>query len=445
MTSYAVPASADFSNALSLPQLPADTANRQTVIRPNNGSVFTDTQQVQFDLPQSGCFDPASLILRYRSTYTTTAAAGGGTNSVVLGGAAYAPLARVETQCGSKLVQSIANYGVLYHQMLNWKTNVAQRASGAINFGWDNTRLAAPQVQGIGNLNGYALDVGVVGARANVISNALPLMCILSTAEKVVPLFCMEQFRITLTIDSLSNYITLGTGQTCVATHSNFELVYDSIFFGAAYESAFRSIPQSVFIKSSGWGTFSQPIAANAGAGNIDLQFPIRYASARALFMLFQSTASVNKNFDSYDVGIGGVGATYQFNIDSQSYPQAALDTANNKSGVLMELKAAVYSSSHDMESYNMSILPAAWGYYALNGAGSPTTVQPSAFCIGTSLEKVQGLNSYALNGISTKAAGVQARIAVNGASPALNVLLVCNFDYLMVINPSDGTANFES
>lgn len=436
--SFAIPPSADFSNALSLPQLPAETSNRQSVVRSNNGSTYSDTQQVVFDLPQSGMLDPATLILRYKSTYTTVGAAAGGTNSVILGGAAYSPIARMETQCGSKLVQSIANYGPLYHQLLNYKLNVAQRCSAAIHFGWDNTSLAVAQAQSTSNLNGYALPVA---AGTRVISNGLPIMNILSGAEKLVPLFALEQFRLTITLDSLPNYMNLGTGQTCTVVHSNFELVYDSIFFGAQYEAAFKSIPQSVFIKSSGWSTFAQPIAASAGSGNIDLTYPVRYSSARALFMLFQSTAAINKNFDTFDLG-GIYGATYQWTVDSQSYPQSALDTLNNKAGTLLELKNAVYSSSHDMASYNMSILPAAW---AVAAANATVTTQPSAFTIGTSLEKCQGLNSFALNGISTKAAGIQARISCNGASMAATGLLICCFDYLMVINPSDGTCNFES
>ena len=436
--SYAIPPTADFSNAMSLPQLPKDCVNRQTVIRPNNGSVFIDTQQIAFDLPQSGCIDPPSMLLRYKSTYVTTNAAGGATNTVILGGAAYSPLARCETQCGSKLVQSIANYNSLYHQILNWKMNVAQRASAAIHFGWDNTALATAQVQGIGNLNGYALPQAA-GTRS--ISNAIPLMGILSGAEKLIPAFAMEQFRVTLTLDSLPNYMNLGTGQTCTVTHSNFELVYDSVFFGAAYEAAFRSIPQSVFIKSTGWSTFAQPVGASAGSGNIDLTYPVRYSSARAVYMLFQSTAAINKNFDTFDLG-GAYGATYQWNIDSQSYPTSALDTLNNKAGSLLELKNAVYSSSHDLDSYNMSLLPTGW---AVQAANTTITTQPSSFAIGTSLEKVQGLNSFALNGVSTKAAGIQARISCNGASMAATALLVCVYDYLMVINPQDGTANFES
>lgn len=438
--SFSIPPSADFSNALSLPQLPPDCTNRQTVVRPSNGSTFSDTNQIIFDLPQSGCMDPSSLSLRYKSTYTNSAAATGSTNTVILGGAAYAPWARVETQCGSKHMQSIANYSVLYHQLMNYKLNVAQRASSAINLGWDNTNLASPQAQGIANLNGYALPVA---AQSTPISNAMPLLNILSCAEKMVPLFAMESWRITLTVDSLANYVKFGTGQGgMTVSHSNFELVYDTVYFGSQYEQAFKSIPQSIFIKSTGYGSFSQPIGASAGASNIDLIFPVRYSSARSLFMLFQSATATNKGFDSFDLG-GTAGATYQFTIDSQSYPQTALDTANNKAGTLLELKSAVYSSSHDMASFNMSILPAAWKIYA-PGSGENVTTLPSAFALGTSLEKVTGLTSYAMNGVSTKAAGLTSRIVCNGASIASTAMLITCFDILLILNPQDGTCNIE-
>jgi len=439
-----LPQSAQFS-ANRLSKLPAECTNVQSVLTPTNGSSFTQTQQLIFDFPTSGCIVPESLCIRNKMTAITAGAATGGNTSIV-GGAGYAWITRADWYCGSKLVMSSPNYNTIYDKMMKFKMNQAQRCSAATCFGWSTKNLAGgatATAQQLNNLNGYALPQA---AGTNVISTSCPLMGIMSSAEKLIPAFCMEQWRLILTVDSNSNYLAFGgTGQTVSSiTLSNVEVVYDTVHFGGAYESMVRQMPP-FFIKSSGYASFSQSIGASAGGSNIDLTFQVNRQSIRALFLLMQNSAAtaLNKGFDSFDVtSKAALGGSYQFYIDSKAYPQRPLDTFANKSGALLELRNAVYGSSHDQVAYNMSITPAEYEYLS---SDTTTAIAPANFVVGTSLEKVGGLDGFALNGISARNTPVMARITCNGANDALTALLLAYFDYIIVINPQTKQCDFEA
>jgi hypothetical protein len=137
-----------------------------------------------------------------------------------------------------------------------------------------------------------------------------PLYSLLGNSEKLIPLFLLQNMRLEFTFESLANVSSnLSTDSGSIMTGytiSNFEVVYNVIDFGAEVQRQIiaENPNGKIRIKSTSYNTSIAPIASGT-SGNINLLYNLRYASIKSVFLNFggtSTTASANKNMDSFDI-----------------------------------------------------------------------------------------------------------------------------------------------
>lgn len=384
--------------------LPNGTSCISTVVVPSNGSSFGATDIIQLDLPSRGYIVPESMYIRYKIVTTGHAGA-----TSIRGTPVYTPFQKLETLIGSQVVESINNYGQLCNMIVNLKMNNSSKNGMAASLGYaDNATAASVNLTNI-NCNGRLL-----AATPDTSFLAGPLGCIISNADKLVPLKFMPACRIQLTIDSLANiYYAATTTPTSLAI-TNFELCFDLVDFPAEVDAAVASMADAngkLFIKSQSYLSSGQSLPQNS-VGTLEFIYNMRLASIKSLFLQNYGT-SLNRGYDAYDV-TGAAGGDYQFFIASLPYPQRPLSTIQNKAGVLTELLSA-FGPAHDLISSQCGISPS----NAFVQLGTATTVAaPAYFFVGTNTERLS-TNAVMLSGVSSQNSPISVRINIGTSTGA--------------------------
>jgi len=309
---------------------------------------------------------------------------------------------RLDVQVGSMTIDTIQQYNIFYHFLTNVSMDVAQKYGQQASLGY----FSATVVPTLEQLDGRTLGINETG------SFALPLVSILSNAEKLIPLFAMPQVRIVLTMESIANMFT-GTGSVPTAfSISNVQLRYKVVDFGGAVEQIVLGSSDKLYIKSQSFSLSSQTLAA-ASTGFMELVYNQRYASVKSLFAINgNGTPLSNRAFDSVDLTSGT--GDYSFSVGGVLYPPAPISTRTAKTQALQELRSAV-GSIFDKNN-NMSINTVEFGY---NGTAAATTVSaPAKFYVGTSTERLNSNNL--LTGISAANSPISYRIS-SGTSIGAN------------------------
>lgn len=410
-----LPSAIDYKQAL--PALPDATQSISVAAAPVNGSQFTSGQQVIFDLLNRGFLVPDSMYLSYSYVVDSSGITGW------RGTPAYSAFNRLDVQIGSQTSETIQNFGLVCHMLVNTQLDVAQKYGMQNAFLYDPSSV--PVVPTLEELDGKILENGT--GNLNSGTCAVPLISMLSNAEKLVPLFAMPQVRMVLTLDSLANQFTAISANSSVKsfTIANVELRYKVVDFGGAVENVVLSMGDKLYIKTQSFACSSQTLPATVGYA--ELIYNQRFASVKSLYAICGG-ASVNGFYDAYDL-TGANAGDYSFSVGGQIYPQKAISTRTNKAGALMELKSAV-GSIYD-KSNNMSINRIEFNYVL----GTATTVTaPAKFIIGTSVEK---LNSESLlTGISTQNSPISFRCNIGSQmASASTVSLITNYDALLEID----------
>ena len=400
----------------SLPSLPSDVINTSVVLAPVNGSSFGENALIQFDLPQRGYLDPSSLYIRYKFGI-----AGGAINTEMRGTPVYTAFVKLETIFGSSIVESIQNWGQLQNILANVTLNDSQKDGLSSAYGWSDWSTNTEAM----NLNGR-----IFAAAAETAMFAGPLNCILSSAEKLVPLGLMPNVRIQLSVDSIANIFTNTVAYPTTIALTNVELCFDMIDFGGAVDNIVKSMGEKIYIKSQSWTSTGNTLASGV-SGTVELMYNQRLSSIKSLFTNFGGAfaTSLNKQYDSYDVTSSN--GSYQYNIAGTMYPTREVSTANNKAAFIMELKQAV-GGIHSLATNNFSIAPQE---FALVGIGSSTYRIPAKFWFACNTEKLSTSGNL-LTGVSTMNSAISLRINLGTATAgAYNVQLICLYDALIEID----------
>jgi hypothetical protein len=397
----------------SLPALPDNTQCINIAAAPVNGATFSAGQQIYLDLVNRGFLVPDSMYLSY--SYSLTSAA----NAELIGCPASTSFNRLDVQVGSMTIDTIQQYNIFYHFLSNVTYDVAQKYGNQASLGYLNS-TGVPTLE---TLDGRLMTLNETG------SFALPLVSILSNAEKLIPLFAMPQVRIVLTMESLANMFT----STVVPTGwsiSNVQLRYKVVDFGGAVEQIVLGSSDKLYIKSQSFALASQTLAANT-TGFIEIVYNMRFASVKSLFAINgnRATAGSNGAFDSVDLTSSN--GDYSFSVGGVLYPPAPISTRTAKAQAMLELRSAV-GSIFDKNN-NMAINSVEFGLFSTTAAS--TYQVPAKFYIGTSTERLNSNNL--LTGISTQNSPISYRINTGTAIGASNstVSLLVNYDALIEVD----------
>lgn len=410
------------------------------VSTPASGFSFGPAQQIQFNLPSRSYLVPESIYLRYRITLT----GGDATTSFGIGAfPAYSPFSQCQTIIGSNVVENIANYGALNNFILTTKLNYSQKLGLACAFGLGTQTGASNQIysstatfSGTETYNSW--DVGFANEFKSM---AIPLNCLFSNADSLVPLKFMPASQITLTTDSIANCFIVGsTTPITNYTITNCELVYDLVDFNDEVDQAVMSMADDrgkIMIKSQSYATSGQTTTA-VSSGTIEYVYAMRLASIKGLALLMPGlhAGSVNKSFDSLDITSNN--GSYQFNVANVQYPSRPISTVLNKAGCLMEL-GSFFGPAHDLTSSNFSINPLEYSYI---NTSTTTALQPGKFYIATNCERLS-TNDALLSGISSQLSSLSVRIELGTATTnSQNLILVALYDAILEIDVANRQAN---
>lgn len=412
-----LPKEIDFANKPA--SLPNGTNTISAVSVPSNGSSFTASDVIIVDLPSRAYLNPSSIYMRYKVVSTGHSACS------IVATPAYTFFTKLETLIGSQVVESINNYGQLNNMIINCKLNNSGKNGLANALGYADTATLASVNLTNANCNGRLL-----GTSPDTSYLSAPVNCILSNADKQIPLKFMPAVRLQFTVDTIAN-IYQGTTEPTSFSITNFELCYDLTDYPASVDDAVASMADAngkVFIKSQSYISSGQTLASGS-IGNLEYIYNFRLASIKSLFLLPAGTASVNRLYDSFDATTGN--GSYQFFVASLPYPQRPISTVQNRAGVMLELSGA-FGPAHDLASSQFGISPANWSY-ATNGV---TTVPiPAMFYCGTNTERLSS-NSVMLSGVSSQNSPISVRLDLGTATAAaLTLQLIALYDAVFEID----------
>jgi hypothetical protein len=437
----------ELAYAPSLPSLP-ECSSKEVVLSAVNGNSFVAGNLVQWDFPQQGFLDPASLYIRYRVSLPQVA-----TNSYFIKKIpVYTLIQKLEVLFGSQVVETINDYNVWTNLWSDLQMDIAQRYGSASALGmtgaatFTNTTLAQAS-------DGAELIPANVATQN--ISLSAPLPCILSGAEKLVPLGMMPQVRVQLTLESIVNAFlpAAGTNQLPTSvTFSNMELCYTSVDFGGEVQEMVKSMGDKIYIKSQSVSAMGNNVSV-ASVGTLDLIYNQRLASVKSLFASFcpitaGSAVAVNGKLDSVDITSSN--GSLVFNIAGVNYPQREVSTLYNRSSVMTELRKACGALHADAffpciarnEFNALDSAPPASEVMTFTGAGgaiaaTPTTgSSPAKFYFGVNTEKLT-TNGVLLSGISTQSAPISLRLQLGTATTyGYNVSVFALYDALIEVSP---------
>jgi hypothetical protein len=376
-----------------------------------------------------------NLVFQY--SITTTGAATGTTNTYVTGTPCYSAFRQLDVQSNGSMLQSIQNYNQICHMLAKTRMSLAARASAAVSFGISNVEGGTVYSGAtLENLNGYALPEA---AGTTVISCSQPVVSVLSTADKLLPLFAAGAMRLTFWTAPTTDFVSLGTGQTAIVNLINVSLVFDTVNLGGEYENMVRSMGVQ-FARSTHYACVTQSLAAAAGASNIDLVFQARLSSIRAVYLLPQYAGRTYENTFSV-TPINQAGRLW-FNFSGINYPSSGIDLGN-PADEINSLRVAAHSVGHSQDSFNMAIPLIEYTNLASptpTGAFTASPLQPASHYVGTSMERISGGGGFLVNGTSSQSAPIIARYSTGGATLAYNVTLAAACDCILTFDPQSRT-----
>ena len=432
MASPFLPSSVDFREPLKY--LPSGIESVMMAQQPNGGSqAFGQNARIEVTLPQRpGLYiDPASLHVRYTYEFTTSEKA----NVTIMGCPAYAPFTSLTERINSMNIASLNQFNVTAHRYIKSNLNVADQYGLQSAFGYRSSGDLSSNDVPI-NLDGYQnIDVPT-GTYSLSLSAPLAGLSAIANCDHLIPTALLGQIQLDFTTEAFSSYLKASAG-TITGSVKNFEVCFLAVDMGEETDRIVASMAPKIYLKTNAWASTGQPLANSAGQST--LNYVMRYASVEKALLGFYKSNSVNLAFDSVDVTNNN--GSYQFQLASRSYPQVPFNTANNKAGVLQELRRCFgsigdwrHSPSINSTEFNSLV------------ATATTASQPGAFYIPYRFSKVCSTNPYQelalLSGVSTANTGINVVVNCSSAPGASTTGLLC-VNYTMLLEVDTASRSF--
>jgi len=223
------------------------------------------------------------MYIAYSYSMTTSAA-----GAVMKATPAVCPFSRLDELIGSNSINTIQPYNMVASDLINLTYNQADKYGNQPMLGYLNS-TGTPSLAELDSRTCTDDETG---------SFAFPLLgSIVSSCEKLIPLFAVPQIEIRLTQDSIANIFTTAIVPTAF-TLTSIELRYQICDMGSAVESLVKGMGSRIFIKSQSISASSQTIASGV-SGSISLVYNQKFNSIKALFLHLGGTSSTNTFFDS--------------------------------------------------------------------------------------------------------------------------------------------------
>jgi len=332
------------------------------------------------------------------------------------------------------------------------------------------------------NTDGYIAGIQGTAATGQVLTRTLylsaPLPCLLSNAEKLIPLNGTN-IRLQLTTDALANFCPLiatldvttaqnftttggttglaGLPNTVVTanaasqftgmTISNFEVVYNQVQFPPHIDQEIRMQSPKIRIKTTSYATGTQTIASGS-LGTSNLIYNLRYASIKGLFLMNGGSSAYSKNklLESFDMTRGGVtlgtGGSYQFGVNGINYPMNPISTSYNKGFALQELRRAM----NNIWQNNVDMSVNANEFNAVDSSSNYTSVYiPAKFYVAVNTQRLSVPYKALFTGISSQNSPITAIINLGSVATSQNFtcILALYYDAIIEIDLATKQVNY--
>jgi len=426
--SVSLPAQLDF--ARKPPSLPAGVESKLMSFQAVNGTTFSPNQVIEIQLPsQAGLyFDPKTLFLRYKITYTS-----GGTAGVVRGLPAFTSFSKLDEFVGATCVNSVYNYHQVANMWYNINTNVAQKYGEQSSLGFG----PATSTPTLNQMESYTLPTT---SGTNDLYLSMPLVCsAIGSADRFIPSGLMSPIRFQFTIAPISDQAVVSANITAISV-SVPELCVQGIQMGAQTDAMIMSMGNpTLTLKTNAWSNAGCGRIASGSSGLQTVVINHRYRSIENLYCLFSgdtATTDLNGFMDSRDITQSN--GSYQLQIGQTMYPSLPLSTVNHKTAVLQYLKETT-GSINDYKNSGMSINSVEFAYTA--NATATTAVEPAKFYLGLPLSKIQPsptATNALLSGVDASSAPISLLVNIGTATSTqnYNVFAVAHYSQLIEIDP---------
>lgn len=428
---YALPPTFDYSKPVA--EMPEVVSSTLMSIQSTNGISFTSGQVIQFDAParKDLHIDGKSAYLRFKMSFTAT------TTSIsnIRRKPALSVFSRLDEYIGSTPVNSVSQYNQCANMWVDLNMSLADVWGQQVSFGLAKGTNDSSLV----DIDGSTLPSGTTSYYV-----AVPLYCsFLQGADKMLPTGFMAPYRLTLTVDSITNIVNEGTaGNITAFTITQPELCFSAVSIPGIDDSV-ASIPR-IIIKARAWANAAQSLAS--GSSNAQtLVYNHRYASIENLFLLATGTAtakSVNLWGDYFNVlGSEGTVGTMSFTIGTQQYPQLPFNNATGGYSAILQMCRETVGQICDQRN-SMSLFGqnfSATASYAGNSTVTTADV-PAKVVYAVPLSRVNAPSPYQqlglLSGVSAASTPINVNMVIGTpTNNALNVNLIAEYSELLEID----------
>lgn len=423
-----LPAQLDFGRKP--PSLPSNVNSKLMNFAAVNGISFSPNQVIEFQLPsQAGLyFDPKTIFIRYKVTYTS-----GATKAIIRNIPALTTFSKLDEYIGSTNINSVYNYHQTANMWYNINTHVGTKFGEQSGLGFQ-IGVATPNLT---QMESYECQTA---SADNSLYLSAPLVCsAIGSADKFIPSGLMQPLRIQLTVAPISDIATVAANLTAVKVEVP-EICIQGIDMGASTDAMVVSMGSpTLTLKCNGWANAGCGRIASGSSGLQTIVVNHRYKSISNFYALFSGDAvatDVNAWGDSRDVTSGN--GSYALQVGQQQYPSLPLSTVNHKTSVLQYLRETV-ASLGDYKMSGMSINNVEFSYIANATATSPT--EPSKFILGLPLSKIQPMpwqSGSLLSGVDASSSPMSLLINIGTATSTqnYNVFAIAHYDQLIEIDP---------
>lgn len=392
-------------------------------VTPVSGLTFSAGTVTSFDIPcgtKSRFLSPQDTTLRFTVTPTLTA---GTTPTWQAIGPNFIQSITLWSSAGSVLLETIDNYGALWHLLRDITSDATMWGRDSITLGASSSVQRASASQNSGTSVTYQMPL-------------LSVISLFSADRAYLPICDLNSpLRLEITWASAAQALACTGSPTAVAfTVSDAVLSCGMLTIADQAAAQIKSMvgQDGYLLHSTGWRVFRQ--THTAGALSNSIQIPARYTSVRGILNIIRDSSKL-ENKDAYSVGerIRNYLTAYRVRVGSDFLTNTPVPTTGTATQAYMELRRVF--SALTSESLGGLINSDNWAKDASTTVAANAVT--GAFAIGSECQPFSNVAEKILSGLNSTANPIFVDLTFTGSPVASTIDSYVEYDALFRFNAS--------